>query len=45
MNSLSAIAGHEGEEDEWERDLRSLRDDDEVRLISPGVRSMCVLTR
>lgn len=45
MNSLSAIAGHEGEEEEWERDMRSLRDDDEVRLISPSVSSMSVLTR
>ena len=32
LNSLSAIAGHEGEEDEWETDLRDLRNNDEVFL-------------
>ncbi|KAH9066482.1 YTH-domain-containing protein [Lactarius vividus] len=30
LNSLSAIAGHEGEEDEWESELRDLRNEDEV---------------
>lgn len=30
MNSLSAIAGHEGEEEDWEREMRDLRGDDEV---------------
>lgn len=32
LNSLSAIAGHEGEEDEWESELRDLRNEDEVFL-------------
>ena len=32
LNSLSAIAGHEGEEDEWESELRDLRHEDEVFL-------------
>jgi hypothetical protein len=31
LNSLSAIAGHEGEEEDWEREMRDLnRGDDEV---------------
>lgn len=30
LNSLSAIAGHEGEEEEWETEIRGLRNDDEV---------------
>jgi hypothetical protein len=30
LNSLSAIAGHEGEEEEWENEIRGLRNDDEV---------------
>ncbi|THH27431.1 hypothetical protein EUX98_g6765 [Antrodiella citrinella] len=29
MNSLTAIAGHEGEEEEWEREMRSLQNDDD----------------
>ncbi|KAH9950289.1 YTH-domain-containing protein [Amylocystis lapponica] len=29
LNSLSAIAGHEGEEEEWEREMRGLRDEEE----------------
>ncbi|KAI0672855.1 YTH-domain-containing protein [Trametes maxima] len=29
LNSLSAIAGHEGDEEEWERDMRGLRNEDE----------------
>lgn len=31
LNSLSAITGHEGEEEDWEREMRDLnRGDDEV---------------
>ena len=30
MNSLTAIAGQEGEEEEWEAEMRGLRNDDEV---------------
>jgi hypothetical protein len=30
LNSLSAIAGQEGEEEEWETDIRVLRNDEEV---------------
>jgi hypothetical protein len=30
LNSLTAIAGHEGEEEEWETEIRGLRNDDEV---------------
>jgi hypothetical protein len=30
LNSLTAIAGQEGEEEEWESDLRGLRNEDEV---------------
>ncbi|KAN0140771.1 YTH domain containing protein [Lactarius tabidus] len=30
LNSLSAIAGHEREEDEWESELRDLRNEDEA---------------
>ncbi|KAI0362506.1 YTH-domain-containing protein [Trametes cingulata] len=29
LNSLSAIAGHEGDEEEWEREMRGLRNEDE----------------
>ncbi|KIP12361.1 hypothetical protein PHLGIDRAFT_82176 [Phlebiopsis gigantea 11061_1 CR5-6] len=29
MNSLSAIAGHEGDEEEWEREMRGIHNDDE----------------
>ncbi|PSR77642.1 hypothetical protein PHLCEN_2v7832 [Hermanssonia centrifuga] len=29
LNSLTAIAGHEGDEEEWEEDLRGLRHEDE----------------
>lgn len=35
LNSLSAIAGQEGEEDDWERDLRGLRSEEEVCLFIP----------
>ncbi|KAF9647614.1 YTH-domain-containing protein [Thelephora ganbajun] len=32
LNSLSAIAGHEGEEEDWEREMRDLnRGDDEIQ--------------
>ena len=31
LNSLSAIAGHEGDEDEWEHEMQRLRNEDEVR--------------
>ena len=34
LNSLTAIAGQEGEEEEWESDLRGLRNDEEVLLYS-----------
>lgn len=30
LNSLSAIAGHEGDEEEWEREMRGFRNEDEV---------------
>ena len=30
LNSLSAITGHEGEEEDWEREMRDFRGDDEV---------------
>jgi len=30
LNSLTAIAGHEGEEEEWETEIRGLRNDEEV---------------
>lgn len=32
MNSLSAIAGHEGDEEDldWEREMRGLRNEEEV---------------
>ncbi|KII89081.1 hypothetical protein PLICRDRAFT_175316 [Plicaturopsis crispa FD-325 SS-3] len=29
MNSLSAIAGHEGDEEDWEREMRGLREEEE----------------
>lgn len=29
LNSLSAIAGHEGDEEDWERDISSYREDDQ----------------
>ena len=32
MNSLSAIAGHEGDEEDWEREMRGLQDEEEVYL-------------
>lgn len=32
MNSLSAIAGHEGEEEDWEKEMRGLRNEEEVNL-------------
>jgi YTH domain-containing family protein len=30
LNSLSAIAGQEGEEEDWEKDIRGVRDQEEV---------------
>lgn len=33
LNSLTAITGHEGDEEEWEQDLRGLRGEEEVRSI------------
>lgn len=30
MNSLQAIAGHEGEDEEWEEDIRGLRNEEEA---------------
>jgi hypothetical protein len=30
MNSLSAIAGHEGDEEDWESEVRGYQDEDEV---------------
>ena len=30
MNSLSAIAGHEGDEEDWEREMRGLQNEEEV---------------
>lgn len=30
MNSLSAIAGHEGDEEDWESEMRGFQNDDEV---------------
>jgi hypothetical protein len=30
LNSLSAIAGHEGDEEDWEREMRGLRSEEEV---------------
>ncbi len=35
LNSLTAIAGQEGEEDEWEIEIRDLRNEDEVFLPLP----------
>ncbi len=34
LNSLSAIAGHEGDEEEWEHEMRGFRNEDEVRYRS-----------
>ena len=35
MNSLTAIAGHEGDEEDWERDMRGLSvNDEEVSIHS-----------
>ena len=33
LNSLTAITGHEGDQEEWEQDLRGLRGEEEVRPI------------
>jgi hypothetical protein len=30
LNSLSAIAGHDHEEEDWEKEMRGLRNEDEV---------------
>lgn len=30
MNSLSAIAGHEGDEEDWENEMRGLQNEEEV---------------
>ena len=35
LNSLSAIAGQEGEEEEWETEIRGLRNDEEVFYSTP----------
>lgn len=36
LNSLTAIAGHEGEEEEWEREMRGLRNnEDDVSVRYP----------
>lgn len=32
LNSLTAIAGHEGDEEEWEREMRGLRNEDNVSV-------------
>lgn len=32
MNSLSAIAGHDGDEEDWEREMRGFNNEDEVSL-------------
>jgi hypothetical protein len=32
MNSLSAIAGHEGDEEDWEREMRGFNNEDEVSV-------------
>ncbi|KAI0075259.1 YTH-domain-containing protein [Panus rudis PR-1116 ss-1] len=32
LNSLQAIAGHEGEEEEWEEEMRGLRNEEEIAL-------------
>ena len=32
VNSLSAIAGHEGDEEDWEKEMRGLRNEDEVNI-------------
>lgn len=34
LNSLSAIAGHEGDEEEWEKEMRGLRDEEEHMTVS-----------
>ncbi|KAL4248874.1 hypothetical protein ABKN59_004014 [Abortiporus biennis] len=34
LNSLSAIAGHEGDEEEWEREMRGLRNDEDHSTLS-----------
>jgi hypothetical protein len=34
MNSLSAIAGHDGDEEDWETEMRGLRRDEEVNHVS-----------
>lgn len=31
INSLSAIAGHEGDEEDWEKEMRGLQNEGEVR--------------
>lgn len=30
MNSLSAIAGHDGDEEDWEREMRGFNNGDQV---------------
>jgi YTH domain-containing family protein len=30
LNSLSAIAGQEGDEEDWEKDIRGVRDQEEA---------------
>jgi hypothetical protein len=44
LNSLSAIAGHEGEEEDWEREMRDLnRGDDEVSAATRFRQTVTVL--
>jgi len=35
LNSLSAIAGHDGDEDDWEKEMRGLQNEEEVRCGFP----------
>ncbi|KAI0273443.1 YT521-B-like domain-containing protein [Gloeopeniophorella convolvens] len=37
LNSLTAIAGHEGDEEEWETEMRGLRPDDEATYAAENV--------
>jgi hypothetical protein len=32
LNSLSAIAGHEGDEEDWEKEIHGLRNEEEVSV-------------
>ncbi|KAG6376292.1 YTH-domain-containing protein [Boletus reticuloceps] len=35
VNSLSAIAGHDGDEEDWEREMRGLNNEDEHNMSTP----------